>query len=211
MEDLGPGPQGFREALGTHRKEHELLDVDRIVGVGAAVDHVHERGRQNAGADAAQIAVEGLAGGDGGGLGDGEAHGQERVRTKALLSLRTVELDHGLIDGGLVERVEARDRVRDLAVDSLDSAPHAFAEIPALVAVAQLQGLARAGGSTRRHGGTAERTALEDHLGLDRGVPTAVQDLPAADDADLGLAHCSPPCPFTAPRRGRPWPARRSA
>ena len=40
------------------RQDHEFLDVDRVVGVLAAVDDVHHRHRQGAGEDAADIAVQ---------------------------------------------------------------------------------------------------------------------------------------------------------
>ncbi len=46
VEDLGPDPQALREAGGAGRDDHELLEVDRVVGVGAAVQHVHHRHRQ---------------------------------------------------------------------------------------------------------------------------------------------------------------------
>ena len=41
-----------------HRHDHEFLDVDRVVGVRAAVDDVHHRHGQHVRAGAAEIAVE---------------------------------------------------------------------------------------------------------------------------------------------------------
>ena len=122
-------------------------------------------------------------------LRGGEAHGQDGVGAEPLLVLGAVELDHRRVERGLVERVEAGDRVGDLAVDRVDRAGHALAEIAALVAVAQLDRLARAGGGARRHGRAAEGAALQDDVGLDGGVAAAVQDLAAADRDDLELAH----------------------
>ena len=43
------------EAAGD-RQNHELLDVDRIVGMRAAIDDVHHRQRQHMGVRAADIA-----------------------------------------------------------------------------------------------------------------------------------------------------------
>ena len=189
VEHLGAGAQGLAEALGPHRQDHELLDVERVVGMGAAIDDVHQRRRQHARVDAAQIAIERQAGADGGGPGGGEAHGQDGVGAETLLVLGAVELDHRGVERGLVERVEAGDRVGDLAVDGVDRAGHALAEIAALVAVAQLDGLARAGRGARGHGRPAEGAALQDDVGLDGRVAAAVQDLAAADRDDLELAH----------------------
>ena len=45
VKDFRAHAQGFREALGTGGQDHEFLDVDRIVGMGPAVDDVHHRSR----------------------------------------------------------------------------------------------------------------------------------------------------------------------
>ena len=58
MEDLGAAAQRFGEGLRPDRHHHELLEVDRIVGVGAAVEDVHHRHRQQGRAGAADVAVE---------------------------------------------------------------------------------------------------------------------------------------------------------
>ena len=120
MEHLRSGAQSLAEALGPDRQDHELLDVQRVVGVGAAIDDVHQRRRQDARVDPAEVAVERQAGADGGRLGGGEADGQDGVGAEPLLVLGAVELDHRRVERGLVERVEAGDRVGDLAVDGVD-------------------------------------------------------------------------------------------
>ena len=45
-----PTRRHSREARGAGRDDHELLEVDRVVGVGAAVEDVHHRHRQHASA-----------------------------------------------------------------------------------------------------------------------------------------------------------------
>ena len=47
VEHLDPGAQRLGEAVEAQRHRHELLDVQRVVGVGAAVDEVHARHRQH--------------------------------------------------------------------------------------------------------------------------------------------------------------------
>jgi hypothetical protein len=47
VEDLGPHPQALGERRRARRHDHELLEVDLVVGVGAAVEHVHHRHGQD--------------------------------------------------------------------------------------------------------------------------------------------------------------------
>ncbi len=56
MEDLGAHPQRLAERAGADGHDHELLEVDAVVRVGAAVEHVHHRHRQHMGGLAAQVA-----------------------------------------------------------------------------------------------------------------------------------------------------------
>src|SRR5205085_11440105 len=71
--------------------------------------------------------------------------------------------------------------VEDFAVHRVDRFAHALAEIAALVAVPQLDGLVRAGRGAGRHAGAAARAVLEQNVDLDRRIAAAVQNF-AADD-----------------------------
>ncbi len=51
VEDLGAAAEGVAEAVEAQRHDHELLDVDRVVGVLAAVEDVHHRRGQQPGAE----------------------------------------------------------------------------------------------------------------------------------------------------------------
>ena len=181
VEGLGPGAQRVREAGEAVRDDHELLEVDLVVGVRAAVQDVHEGHGQRARVDAADVAVERQAGGLGRGLGDRQRDGQDRVRAELRLELGAVEVDHQPVDERLVERVLADHLAGELVVHRRDGLQHALAEVAALVAVAQLHRLALARRGARRHGGAAHGAALEDHLDLDGGVAAAVEDLPRED------------------------------
>ena len=68
MENFSPGAQGFRERIKTDREHHELLHVDVVIGVSAAVDDVHHRHRQRHLAAIGQILPERLAFGGSGGM-----------------------------------------------------------------------------------------------------------------------------------------------
>ena len=70
MERLGTVAKGFTEGRSAHRNDHELLQVEVVVGVSTAVDDVHHRDGHLEGTHAAEVAVERHAGLFGGGAGD---------------------------------------------------------------------------------------------------------------------------------------------
>ena len=96
-----------------------------------------------------------------------------------------VQVDQGLVDGGLIQDIHADQALGDLGVDVLHSLFHALAVVAALVAVPQLAGLIDAGGSAGGNSGTAHGAILQVHLDLNGGVAAAVQDLTAQDVNDL--------------------------
>ncbi len=187
VEDLGAHPQALREARRAGRHDHELLEVDRVVGVGAAVEHVHHRHRQQrrlaAAVELGQVAVERLAGVGRGGLGRGQRDAEDRVGAQPALVGRAVELDHRLVEGALLGGACARQRRGDLAVDVGDRARDALAG-PGVAAVAQLDRLELAGRGARGHRREAARAGLERHLDLDRRVAARVEDLAGVDGGD---------------------------
>jgi len=169
--------------------DHELLHVNRVVGVRAAVDDVHHRHRQIAGEGAADVLVERQLGVRRRGLGHGQAHAQDRVGAEAALVGRAVEVDQGAVDVELVFRVHAGERVEDIAVDRLARLGHALAAVALRIAVALLDRLVLAGGGAGRHRGAAHGAALQRHVHLDRGIAPAVQNF-ARDDVDDGGHAC---------------------
>ena len=72
MEDLNSNAQRLAERCCAAGNNHELLKIDAIVGVGATVEDVHHRHRQNAGVGSTEVAPERLTGVGGAGVGAGE-------------------------------------------------------------------------------------------------------------------------------------------
>src|SRR5579884_51296 len=124
---LGRDPQALGEGPGAGRDEHELLQVDRVVGVHAAVDHVQQRDGQRRRLLAAEMAEERDARGRGGRLGRGERDAEDRVRAEPALVRRPVELDEAAVERLLVHDVEPADRRGDLAVHVGDGPADALA------------------------------------------------------------------------------------
>ena len=170
------------------RHDHEFLEIDRIVGMHAAIDDVHHRHRQEPRAGSADIAVERQPVGVGRRLRHGQRDAEDGIGAEPALVLRAVELDQRLVDMDLVFRLHAADGVEDLAVHRFDRLQHALAEEALLVAVAQLHRLMRAGRGAGRHGGAAEGAVLQGHVDLHRRIAAAVEDLPADDVDDGGHA-----------------------
>ena len=101
-------------------------------------------------AHAAEVAVQRQAGFLGRGARHRHADRQRGVGAQAALVVGAVEVDQRLVEEGLLGGVEAQHRFADLGVDVLDRAQHALAEVARLVAVAQLDRLAGAGGRAAR-------------------------------------------------------------
>jgi hypothetical protein len=93
VEDLGPDPQSLGERLRAGRHEHELLEVDPILGVRSSVDDVHQRDRQRASVSAAEPAIQRQACVGRRSLRRGKRAPEDRVRAQPALGLRAVELD----------------------------------------------------------------------------------------------------------------------
>ena len=102
VEGLGADAKSLGEGRGAGRDEHELLQVDRVLRVRAAVDDVHHRDRQRPGVVSAEPAVERNAGLRRGGLRGRERDAEDRVRSEPSLVRRPVGLDHGVVERFLV-------------------------------------------------------------------------------------------------------------
>ena len=193
------------DAPGAHGQDHEFLEIDRIVGVNAAIDDIHLRRRQDAGLGAADIAVERQFRGVGRRLGDRERDAENGVGAEPRLVGRAVELDQGHVDRDLFFRVEAGNGVENFAIDRFHRPEHALAGKAGLVAVAQFDRLMGAGRGARGHGGAAEGAVLEGHIDLDRGIAARVQDFTGDDVDNLSHGSSSANCGFAVCGLLRPF------
>ena len=181
-----PGPERLRERRQPGRDEHELLDVEPVVGVGAAVDHVHQGERERPGIRAAQVAEERDPEVVRGGAGAGEGHAEDRVGAQRLLLGRAVELAERAVDQGLVGRVHALDLGGDHALHVAHGLQHPLAAEAPPVVVAKLEGLGAPGRGARRHRRAALGAAVQVHLHLEGGIPAGIENLAGVDVDDLG-------------------------
>ncbi len=185
MEYFRAHAQSVGESVGAGRHDHEFLEVQRIVGMRAAIDDVHHRHWQDARIDAAQILIERQPRGLPRRLCDRQRHAENGVRPEAALVLGAVEHNQRFVDAALLLGFHALQSVEDLAVHGLDRERHALAQ-PGVAAVAQLMRLMRAGRGARGNAGAAEIAAFQDDVDFNRRIAPAIQDLAADDVCDCG-------------------------
>ena len=192
LEDLRPDPHAVRQRSRRHRHDHELLDVDRIVRVRAAIDDVHHRHRQGACIGAADIAIERQSGILRSRLGHRQRHAEHRIGAEPRLVRRAIEIDHHAVDLDLIVRVHTAQQIEDLAIDRIDGLANPLAAIAA-IAVAQFQRFILAGGCARRDAGAAKGPAFQGHIDLDGRVTAAVENFARVDIENGGHGYVASP------------------
>ena len=146
-----------------------------------------KRNRQVLGGRAAEVAEEGHAQLVGCRAGGGEGDREDGVGAHPPLVGGGVDVDHDLIDEGLLGGVLADHRRSQHVVDVGNGARHAFAGVP-IVPVPELDRLERSSGSAGGYGGPSHRAASQRHLGFQGRVAAGVENLPGANRRD-GRGH----------------------
>ena len=177
VEDFGADTERLGEGLSATGDEHELLEIEAILGMRPAVDDVQQRHRQRPRAVPAEPAIQRSARIRGSRLRGGERAAEDRVRTEPALVGRSVEVDQQLVERALIVRGDAGERARDLTVDVRDRLQHALAEVCRGIAVAQLDGLVLAGRRSGRDGRASEGARREPHVDLQCRIAPRVEEL----------------------------------
>ncbi len=92
---------------------------------------------------------------------DRQAYAQDGIGAQLVLVRRAVQVEHGLVHGGLVERIFALQALGDRAVDVGYGFQDALAAIALLIAIAQLQRLVDAGGGAGGDSGARRTRRLQ--------------------------------------------------
>ena len=172
VEDFGAPAEGVGEGLGAYGHDHELLEVDVGVRVAAAVEDVHHGGGEEAGVDAAEVAVERELERGGGGAGAGHGDGEDGVGSEFGFVLGAVDGDHGGVDEALVGGVHAGEFGGEDGLDVFYGLEDSFAEVVGLVTVAEFDGFVLSGGGSAGDCGAARvppsRVTSASTVGLPR-------------------------------------------
>ena len=154
--------------------------------MGAAVENVHHGNGQHLGIDAADVTVQGDAQGIRCRMGHRHGYGQNRVGAQTGLVGGAVQLDHGLVDLGLVQSVETHNGFGDFGVDIGDGLHDRLAAV-FIAAVPELAGFINAGGSAGGNCGTPNGTVLQINLGFYRGIAPGIENLTGNDINDFKI------------------------
>ena len=117
-----------------------------------------------------------------------ERNGDDGVAAEPRQGLRPVEPNERLIDAGLIERIGADERGRDLGANSLERVLHVeAAEARAAVALLdRLMGSAR--GAGRSHA-APDGAVAEQNFRFDRRAAARIPDAAGAKRLECGIAH----------------------
>jgi len=189
VENLGAGAEGLREAREVFRHDHELLEVDRRVAVGAAVEDVHHRHGEDLGIWPAEVFVEWLADLRCGCFRGGEGDGEDGIRADLFLGRGAVGGEHRLIHGELIGGIEPNDGRGEDFRDIRDGFGHALAEVAGFVSVAEFDGFVFTGAGAAGNGRAADGSACEFDIGFNGWVAARVEDLAGADGKNGCVGH----------------------
>ena len=181
MEHLGALLQRMTEALGADRQDHELLDIETVVGMRAAVDEIHHRHRHHRLATPREITPQRLIGILSSGMRHRERYGEQRIGTETTFVVRAIERNHAGIYVFLIARITLEQGCADHGVDVANRLQHALAEIALLVAIAKFDRLARTGRGTGGHSRATDGAAGEDHVRFYGGIAPRIDDLAGSD------------------------------
>ena len=148
VEHFGTHAQSFGEGGSTHRHDHELLEVDAVVGMGTTVEDVHHGDGKHVGSAATEVAVELLTRLHGCSLGAGEGDAEDGVGTETAFVGCAVHFNHLLVDGALLFDVHAAKLLVEDVVDIVDGLQDTFAHVDGFVVVAKFTGFVYACGGS---------------------------------------------------------------
>jgi len=203
VEDLSTHAERFLEGRSTHRHDHEFLNIDRCVGVCAAIHDIHHRNRKDLCIDPAEVAEEGQFEGFGCCLCCGEGDAEHGIGSELFLVLGSIEFEHRAVDGCLVDCIHAEQGRSDQFMHVLHGLLNAFSEVAVLVdpgrvlafkgTVPQLESFVFTGAGSRGNGGAADDAGFEFDVDLNGRIAAGVDDFAGADvyngchDGDFAL------------------------
>jgi hypothetical protein len=186
VEDFGSPTHGLRYRGGTGWKNHELLKVDGIVGMRAAIDDVHHGDGHLSCRRSSNIAEERKARCCRCGRCYRRRNAEDCICTENPLVWRSIERNHRVVDPDLILGMEAANGVRDLSIDACDCLAHAFAAIAGFFTVAQLNRFMCTGRRAGWNSGSSRRPIHPPDIHFDGRIAATVEDLARSDFSDFG-------------------------
>ena len=187
VEDFGAGAQRFGERVEADRQHHELLHVDIVVGMRAAVDDVHHRHRQRRPRDHRRDAATAAS------CGSSPRACALAIDTpsnalaprRPLLSVPSRSISRRSRPAwSAASKPASALAIVVLTFSTALRTP--LPQVAGLVAVAQLDRFLAAGRGARRHHRAAEAAIAQRDFGFERGIAAGVEDFAGVDLGDRG-------------------------
>ena len=185
MEHLRTHAQTFGEGVCTHRHDHELLNVDRIVRVRTAIDDVHHGNRHQVGIHTTDVPVEWLTQRACSRFGHRHAHSEQSIGAQVSFVIGAVKVNQVMVDAHLIKDVHAHQLFCDDAIDVFDGLQDAFTQVAVLLSVSKLNSLVDACTRPRRDSCAAENAFSCDDFNLYGWISTRIQNLSGVNVIDV--------------------------
>ena len=174
MEYLGASSNGLPQRRPPDRHDHELLEINVVVGMLPPVKDVHHGHRQKIGPLAPDMPVKRDPFVCGGGLGRGQGDPQYRIGPHFRFVIRTVKINEFPIQLLLPEGVVTYNGLADDIVDVGDGPEDAFPPVSRLVPVPEFNGFVLPRGCSRRDDGPSGYPVVQYHIHFHSGVSTGI-------------------------------------
>jgi len=166
--------QRFGKIRCAFRHDHELLEIDRGIGMRAAVQNIHHRHWQNARTGSAQITKERKVCRRRSRVRGCKRHTEQRVCAQIFFVGRTIQLDQLGIDFFLRAGVKSPEGIGNSPVHIPDRFEDAFAAITLLIAIPQFPCFMLTRAGTTRHGCSSERATFQSHIDFNGGIAARI-------------------------------------
>jgi len=179
--NLNTRAQSIAKIAEAPRLNHELLEVEGVVGMLATVEDVEHRRWKCSRMRSTNISIERLFRSNRRGMRDGKTHSKRRIGAEMRLVFGSINLAEQLIDALLRSCVSTHELRRDERVDVLNGFGHTLAEPHFLITVAQLNGLMFARRCATWNCGSTDRATRESHFAFDCWLTAGIQNLTRFD------------------------------
>ena len=151
MEHLCTHTDGLLLGRSTHRTDHKFLEGDRRIRVSTTIDDIHHRNRKSVSIATADVAIQWDVKILSSSMSHSQRNTEDGIGTQIRLGLGTVELQHLIIDGTLLQGRKANQSRTNHLIHILHGLQDTLAAIAVLVAITKFQSLVLTSGCTRRN------------------------------------------------------------
>src|SRR5579885_266501 len=177
MERLRREAKSVGEACCSMRYNHEFLEIERVLSVPTAVDHVDQRHRQSRRRSLLKMRIEGAVQRSRRSSSHSHRYADRNIATQPRLIVGPVKIDQLLIDRALFAHIHAFEAVLHKCSDNRDRLQTARGVVSRRIIVADLHCLAPAGRGSRGDRCRTGIPTVEFDTDLKRRVTARIENL----------------------------------